>query len=527
MVAGVTLADVAARNAAFAPQKPAIRYEGGCLTYAAFSARIESLAAALSQRFAISRGDRVAYLGLNTPDELVLLYACARLGAMLAPLNWRLASPELAFMIGDAGPKLLVIGGDFLAHLPAMRAAAPSMAVIGLDVEAMAAGAIPIEEVIVEAQRPAPRQAASFSDPLLLVYTSGTNGRPKGALLTQEALHWNAMASAHMHGLTAADHVLTVLPMFHVGGLNIQTTPALQIGATVTLHPRFAPGATLAAISADRPSLTVLVPATLQALLDHPDFAASDLSSLRVVATGSTIVPEGLVEAFAARGLRLIQIYGATETGPVAVYERFDLPRARRDTTGLPGVTVELCILGVDGHEAAAGTMGEIALKGRGLFSGYWRDPQASRAAFRDGWFLTGDIGCVDADGYLFVRDRKKNLIISGGENIYPAEIERVILECPEVGECAVVGVPDPRWQEAPVALVVPRRGAVIVPERIEAHLRANLARFKLPRRILIREALPRNAMGKIQHFALKAELTAMPPVEVAISSEPPPPACE
>ncbi|SEE95816.1 fatty-acyl-CoA synthase [Rhizobiales bacterium GAS191] len=509
MMAGLTLADFVARNAGFAPHKVALRCDGAALTYAGFSARIESLARALSRRFQLGRGDRIAHLGLNSPELLVLLYACARLGAMLVPMNWRLAVPELAFMIGDAEPKLLAIESRFLGHLQALRAAAPAMGVIGLDDEA--AGGVSIEALLAEAPRQPLLTEASFADPLLLVYTSGTTGRPKGALLTQEALHWNAVASAHMHGLSAADHVLTVLPMFHVGGLNIQTTPALQMGATVTLHPRFAPGAMLAAIATERPSLTVLVPATLRAILEHKDFADTDLSSLRAVTTGSTIVPEALVEALAERGVRLIQVYGATETGPVSVYERFDLPRDRRDTTGLPGLSVEMRILDDAGHELGAGLPGEIALRGPGLFSGYWRNEEATQAAFRDNWFLSGDIGMVDADGYLYVRDRKKNVIISGGENIYPAEIERVILEFPGVSECAVIGVPDPRWQETPVALIVPRQGAVLALDRLEAHLAANLARFKLPRRILLRDTLPRNAMGKVQHFALKAELSEVP----------------
>jgi fatty-acyl-CoA synthase len=514
MMAGLTLADFVARNAGFSPHKIAIRCEGAALTYAGLSARIEAMAHALSWRFQVGRGDRVAHLGLNSPELLVLLYACARLGAMLVPMNWRLTSPELAFMIADAEPKVLAIESRFLGHCPALRAAAPALELIGLDHGDE--GAAPVEALLSEmvAAEPfgLPRPGeASLEDPLLLVYTSGTTGRPKGALLTQEALHWNALASCHMHGLSAADHVLTVLPMFHVGGLNIQTTPALQMGATVTLHPRFAPGATLAAIATDRPSLTVLVPATLQAILDHPDFPGSDLSSLRVVATGSTIVPEALVEALSARGVRLIQVYGATETGPVSVYERFDLVRDRRDTTGLQGLAVEMRILDDAGGVLGPGALGEIALRGPGLFQGYWRDPEASAAAFRDGWFLTGDIGMVDADRYLYVRDRKKNVIISGGENIYPAEIERVILEFPGVAECAVVGVSDPRWQETPVALVVPRRGVALALDRLEAHLAANLARFKLPRRILLRHSLPRNAMGKVQHFALRAALSEGP----------------
>ncbi|MBV9568001.1 MAG: AMP-binding protein, partial [Hyphomicrobiales bacterium] len=208
------------------------------------------------------------------------------------------------------------------------------------------------------------------------------------------------------------------------------------------------------------------------------------------------------------RGVRLIQVYGATETGPISVYERFDQPRDRPDTTGLAGVTVKMRVVDQAGKDVRAGTPGEVALMGPGLFCGYWRDQEATDAVLRDGWFLTGDIGVVDAQGYLFLRDRKKNVIISGGENIYPAEIERVIGVFAGVAECAVVGTSDPRWQEVPVAFVVPHAQTLLDVEALRAHLAANLARFKLPRRILVREALPRNAMGKVQHFVLKAELT-------------------
>ncbi len=503
---GPGLADAVARHAAASPRKLALRCDGETLTYAQLAARIEALSCLLAGRFGLAAGDRVAHLGLNSPELLVLLYACARLGAMLVPLNWRLASPELAFIIGDAEPKVLAIEAEFRHHLGAILAAVPEMALIGLDPGVD--GASPIAAMFAEDRAAPISQSGGFDDKVLLVYTSGTTGRPKGALLTQGALHWNAAASADMHGLTASDHVLTVLPMFHVGGLNIQTTPALQMGATVTLHRRFAPGATLAAIAELKPTLTVLVPTTLQALLAHEDFERTDLSCLRAITTGSTLVPEALIGTFARCGVRVIQVYGATETGPVSVYERFDEPRRKRDTTGRAGLGTALRVLDEAGKEVAAGVAGEIALEAPNLFSGYWRDTVATQAAFRGRFFLSGDIGMVDEEGHLLVLDRKKNLIVSGGENIYPAEIERVILEFPGIAECAVIGVPDPRWQESPVALVVPRTGHEIDARKLEAHLAANLARFKLPRQILLRDSLPKNAMGKVQHFVLKAELS-------------------
>ena len=297
-----------------------------------------------------------------------------------------------------------------------------------------------------------------MTSPLLLVYTSGTTGRPKGAVLRQEALLWNAVMSQHMHDLTAGDHVLTVLPLFHVGGLNIQTTPALHIGATVTLHARFSPEATLAAVAAERPSLLVLVPATIQALIEHPRWEATDLSSLRAVTTGSTQVPQALVDALTARGVPVLQVYGATETSPIAIYTRLGGDLSRSGSTGLPGLCCEARIVDESGCEVPHGTAGEVVVRGPNVFFEYWGNQAATSEALREGWYFSGDIGTRDAEGYFTIQDRKKNMIISGGENIYPAEIERVLCEHPAVAEAAVIGRADPRWQEVPVAYVV-RKG--------------------------------------------------------------------
>src|SRR4051794_10857637 len=295
------LADLIARNAAFTPDRPALVFEGETLSYRAFYDRIERAAHGLHAEFGISRGDRVAILSLNRPDYLVLLYACARLGAMLVPLNWRLAVAEQMFILCDAAVKVLVLERAFAEILPALQAALPDAQIVGLDFTPPAPGYafdVPLAQAMGESRNP----HVDLSCPLLIVYTSGTTGRPKGAVLRQEALLWNGVMSQHMHALTSRDHVLTILPFFHVGGLNIQTTPALHQGATVTIHPRFTPDATLAAIQRDRPTLTVLVPATIQAITDHTEWAMTDLSSLKAISTGSTIVPAYLIDRFTARG---------------------------------------------------------------------------------------------------------------------------------------------------------------------------------------------------------------------------------
>ena len=496
------LSDLIERNAAFTPDKPALVFEGQALNYSAFHARIEQTARALKAEFGVSRGDRVAILSLNRPDYLVLLYACARLGAMLVPLNWRLAVAERLFILSDASVKVLVLEHAFGAILPELEKSQPEACIVGLDFAPARGSAF--DALLTRARGNGRNPHADLSCPLLIVYTSGTTGRPKGAVLRQEALLWNAVMSQHMHGLTSDDHVLTVLPLFHVGGLNIQTTPALHLGATVTIHSRFTPDATLAAFARERPTLTTLVPATIQAVTDHPDWASTDLSSLKAVSTGSTIVPPHLIERFVARGVPVLQVYGSTETCPVAVYTRLGGDLSRVGSTGLPGLCCEAAVIDDAGVELPPNMPGEIVVRGPNVFCEYWDDEEATREALHDGWYRTGDIGLRDADGYFWVHDRKKNLIISGGENIYPAEVERVLLEHPDVVECGVIGRPDTRWDEVPVAYVIRRSGCLVDAENLKAHVLTQLARFKVPRDIVFVDDLPRTALGKVRHFMLR-----------------------
>ena len=487
------------RNAAFAPDKTAIAFERERLSYAAFAARIERTATALKRELGVGRGDRVAILSLNRPDYLALLYACARLGAILVPLNWRLAVAEQLFILTDAGAKVLVLERAFEGVLHEL---APAISVVGLDFAPPRGRAF--EDLLLCSGGGEPNPHTDLSCPLLIVYTSGTTGRPKGAVLRQEALFWNGVMSQHMHNMTSDDHVLTVLPFFHVGGLNIQTTPALQLGATVTVHARFTPETALAAIERERPTLTVMVPAIIQAVSEHPAWATTDLSSLKAVATGSTIVPPHLIDRFVARGVPVLQVYGSTETCPIAIYTRLGGDLSRAGSTGLAGLCCEAKVIDQAGNELPAGTPGEIAVRGPNVFFEYWSNEAATRDALHDGWYRTGDIGLCDSEGYFWVRDRKKNMIISGGENVYPAEVERVLLEHPDVSECAVIGRPDPRWDEVPIAYVIARSGCQLEADELRTHLQAQLARYKVPREIVFVTDLPRTALGKVQHFLLK-----------------------
>jgi len=495
----VDLCSLIDRNAAFSPDKTAIAFEGERLSYAAFAARIERTATALKNELGVGRGDRVAILSLNRPDYLVLLYACARLGAMLVPLNWRLAIAEQLFILSDAGAKVLVLEQAFEGILPELTA---GTIVVGLDFTPPHGATF--QDLLARNEGHGRNPHTDLSCSLLIVYTSGTTGRPKGAVLRQEALLWNGVMSQHMHNMTSDDHVLTVLPLFHVGGLNIQTTPALQLGATVTIHTRFTPDAALTTIERERPTLTVMVPAIIQAVSEHPAWATADLSSLKAIATGSTIVPPHLIDRVVARGVPVLQVYGSTETCPIAIYTRLGGDRSRAGSTGLAGLCCEAKVIDQSGAEVPPDTPGEIAVRGSNVFLEYWGNAEATQDALHDGWYRTSDIGLCDADGYFWVRDRKKNMIISGGENVYPAEVERVLLEHPDVNECAVIGRPDPRWDEVPVAYVIRRIGCTLEVDELKAYLQAQLARYKVPRDIVFVSDLPRTALGKVQHFMLK-----------------------
>jgi fatty-acyl-CoA synthase len=498
----MNLSDLIERNAAFTPGKPAIIFEDEVLGYRAFHDRIEAAARVLKAEFGVGRGDRVAILSLNRPDYLVLLYACARLGAMLVPLNWRLAVAEQLFILSDASVKVLALEQAFAAILPGLENSLPTTSLVGLDFAPPQGSAF--GTLLAQARGDGRHPHIDLNCPLLIVYTSGTTGRPKGAVLRQEALLWNAVMSQHMHGLTSDDHVLTVLPFFHVGGLNIQTTPALHFGAAVTILARFTPEAAFAVMKRDRPTLTVLVPAIIQAMTDHPDWPSIDLTSLKAVSTGSTIVPPHLIERLVARGVPVLQVYGSTETCPVAIYTRLGGELSRAGSTGLTGLCCEAAVIDAAGHELPPGVPGEIVVRGPNVFFEYWGNAEATREALHDGWYRTGDIGRRDKDGYFWVHDRKKNLIISGGENIYPAEVERVLLEHPDVADCGVIGRPDPKWDEVPVAYVIRRGGGSVVAEDLKAHVLTQLARFKVPREIVFVDDLPRTALGKVQHFMLR-----------------------
>lgn len=489
------------RHAAWQPHKPALIFDGRTITYAEFAARIDALAAGLI-RLGLRHGDRIAILAHNRPEYLELVFAAARIGAIVVPLNWRLAPPEHEWIVGDAAIAALVCDGELRGAADAIGPALGRVRRIAIGFSGP--GWIDYEALL---ETPGPASGGEPDDPALIVYTSGTTGRPKGAVLTQNALAWNAVNGVAAHDMVAADRILTNLPLFHVGGLNNQTLPAFHAGATVLLQRRFAPGDTLSAIARDRPSLILLVPAVMTALIGHPAWAGTDLSSVRLAMAGSSVVPVELIRGFHVRGVPVGQIYGSTETAPIAAVLRREDALRKEGSAGTAALHCDLRIVDAQGRDVARGTRGEILVRGPNVMRGYWRNESATRDAFLDGWFRTGDIGAFDADGYLFVVDRKKDMIVSGGENVYPAELEALLSGHAAIADAAVVGAADPRWGEVPVAFIVRKPDAPLDEHDVKALFDGRLARFKRPQRVIFVDALPRNAMGKVLRYELRRRL--------------------
>ena len=501
------VADWLAPQAARAPGKTAIRFGAVDWSYAALADETRRVAAALAAH-GVRRGSCVALLDLNSPSAITLLLACARLGALFLPLNWRLALPEQRQMLDDCPPTLLFVGETFLAQgasLAAGRREATAIALGGTP----PAGWLRYGDFLARAGAAlGDDPAVGPETPLLICYTSGSTAAPKGVLLSQQALAANADHSVQLHAMTERDVVLTTLPLFHVGGLNNQTTPALRSGATVILHPKFDADATFDAIERDRVTLTVLVPAQLTVMMASPRWASADLASLRMITTGSTIVPPHVLGAVHDRGIPLVQIYGATETSPIAACLRPEDARRKAGSAGRAAAHCQLRIVDESDLDVPPGERGQILVRGPNVMLGYWQRPDASARALADGWYHSGDIGHFDADGFLWVDGRMTDMIISGGENIAPAEIENLLLESAYVAEASVVGVPDPRWGERVVAVVAPRETATLTGEDVLALLHGRLARYKQPKQVLLVRELPKTALGKVRKEAVR-ELVA------------------
>jgi len=481
------------------------------LTYAEFDGRVDRLANALRD-LGLARGDRVGVLMLNTFRYLELYYAVNRAGGVIVPLNTRLAVPELAFMLSDCACTVLFVTREFAPHAEQLRRAYPALAATVLaEDEPPAAGFLAYEALVAASPATAPAVALAEGDLAGIFYTGGTTGLPKGVMLSQRNLVDNAYRNIMEIGYRHDDVYLHAGPMFHLAD-GASTFAVTFVGGTHAHVRAFQPPAVLATIARDRATLIGLVPTMLGLLLNQPDIRRHDLTSLRAILYGgSSIAPSTLREALDLLPCAFTQIYGMTEAAPDLTYlhpaeHRLDgSERAlqRLASAGRPGVGIDLRIVDDAGREVPPGTTGEVIARGANIMVGYWNRPEETAAALRDGWYHTGDLATLDGDGYLTIVGRKKDMIISGGENVYSAEVEHALHAHPAVLECAVIGVPDARWGEAVKAIVVRRPGQTLTGDELVVHCRPLIAGYKVPRSVDFAEALPKSGAGKI----LKREL--------------------
>jgi fatty-acyl-CoA synthase len=495
----IGLANWFAQRALRTPERRALTFEGETWTYDRMRHEIEALAGRL-RLLGVERKARVAFLGVNQPAFIFALFACARIGATFVPLNFRLTGAELEFIVNDAGARTLIADAQHRAIIDGVRRNLAT--VMNFVTPGGAEGWLPLEgdAEAAEAVRIEPGECA------LIMYTSGTTGRPKGAMLTHGNLWWNNVNTLLNLDILADDVTLTAAPLFHIGGLNVLTLITFLKGGEVVLYRGFDPGVVLAAIEEHRVSTMFGVPAMFQFMAAHPNFASADLSSLRLLVCGGAPCPVPLLEIYDARDIPVQQGYGLTETAPLVSFLAPEYAKSRAGSSGRSTLFTEVRLVAGDGSLVKdAGDRGEVHVHGPNVMAGYWNQRQATADAIdSEGWFKTGDVAYVDADGLLYICDRVKDMIISGGENVYPAEVESVLFKHPAVAEVAVIGTPDEKWGETAVAVCALKPGKSLTLEELCEFARPVLARYKLPQRLELVDALPRGASGKVLKYELR-----------------------
>ena len=492
------------------PDFPAlIDLEGGRrFTYAELHERAGRVAGMLESQ-GIGPGNVVAFLCLNTTDVMEYIVGCWRVGAICLALNYRLAPPELAYILNDSDTKLVLVDEPFRALGDATRPHAGGVE-HWIHTQGMG-GDSEYESALAEATPRLTMHPQTYSDQCLLMYSSGTTGRPKGVIITHGMIEFTNNGTARvMEG--GPDRVsLNNMPLFHIGGLQVTALPTLWVGGTCVIMRMFDINRTLQAIS--NPELAIdtlfMVPAAFNAMRVHPKLESFDFSRIKAALSGGETVPEPLSHFWLEKGLVIQEGYGMTETCAAGCMLRpEDIPH-RIGSAGRPLSHSRIKVVDEDGQEVPRGEPGEIWFKGASVTPGYWRNPEANAASFTDGWFHSGDIGRMDADGYVTIEDRVKDMYISGGENVYPAEVEGLLYEMPQFAELAIIGVPDDRWGETGCVVGVLKDGQSVDLAAVQGHLSGRLAKYKLPNHLHITDAIPRGGSGKVLKFELRKSVPA------------------
>ena len=497
--------DAVAYYAAIQPDRLACHDLGSGLkvSWRDFDRRIDRCAAMLETLLGDPEGERVALLGRNSVDLLTVHFACIRIGAIFVPLNWRLAPGEISVLVQDCAPRLLFLDEEFQPAAAAFTGAHTIERILPMELE-------PFEAALATApETPSRPRPARADKPSVLLYTSGTTGKPKGVMVTERGAFASTLNFSLGTRLSAASVMLCDMPLFHVAGLMSGARAPLMMGGTVLVSPRFDPALALQRLS--DPALgithTFYVTQITQTLREHPDYAKADLSRLVCMVTGGAPNPAANVSRWLDDGVIMADGFGMSEVGSA-----FNMPiddpeliRRKAGSSGLPLITLRFRLVGEDGQDMGVGEVGELRLIGPSVTPGYWNQPEITAAAFDErGYLKTGDLAYRDEDGFIFLVDRLKDMFISGGENVYPTEVENVIAELDVVSEAAVIAIPDVQWGEVGLAYVVPIPGATVTPEAVIAHVRARLARYKAPKEVIVTDALPRTASGKLQKNVLR-----------------------
>ncbi len=470
---------------------------GSRYTYRQLNERANRLANALRHTFGIRKGDRMAVLAKNCVEYLDALFATGKLGAILVPLNWRLSVEELAYQLNDCTACVLLVGPEFAATGHALRAQTPVAALIAFG-DPRVDGAPQYDDLLAHATDEPVTEEIELDDPHIILYTSGTTGRPKGAVLPHRVLVWNSLNTNVGWELRGDDVSVIHTPLFHTGGINVLTIPLLHAGGTLVLMREWDPQRCLQLIERERVTVFFAVPTMFQQLLSMPNFVQTDFSSVRFFISGGAPCPVPLIEAYQARGIPFRQGYGLTEVSVNCFTLNPEDAIRKVGSVGRPIFHLDARVVDPVGQDVGPGEIGELWLRGPTVCAGYWNNLEATREAISDGWFHTGDLARLDDEGYYYIVDRKKDMFISGGENVYPAEVERTLYEHPAVLECAVIGVPDERWGEVGCAVIVVRVGTMLTPGEVVHHCQQQLARYKVPKHVLFVDELPRNSGGKV-----------------------------
>ena len=499
------LAESFRRRAHRAEDRPALSFEDRTWTYGEMQHCIERYATVFAAG-GVGQGDRVGFLGHNHPDHLFALFACARIGAIFVPLNFRLSGRELKQIIDDAGIHTLLADAAHVALINGVRGELGCRRYLQTDAAEVGSGwaSLPLAA---ESAGPAPAAVdGAVDDVVLLIYTSGTTGKPKGAMLSNGNIATNNLNWILANDFTSKDVTLVAAPLFHVGGLCVVLSPTLLAGGHVILHRSFDAAAFLHDVARYQVTVNFGVPAMMLFISQHPDFTKANLSTLRLIVAGGAPVPEPLLRLYAGRGIPVSQCYGMTEATSGATFLETDRALSKLGSCGRAGMLTEVRLIAFDGEPVTEpGVRGEICMRGGNVIRGYWNLPEVSAKSFdADGWFKSGDVAYFDAEGFYYICDRVKDMIISGGENIYPAELESLLYEHPAIAEVAVIGAPDERWGERVVVIASLKAGESLTLDSVLAFIGDRLARYKLPRELHVIEQMPRNPNGKVVKTELR-----------------------